>query len=129
MGEPVVVRTQSELFNPIDGVAPKYTELGWVASAYITYRQNGRGLSVAIHDMGTAKNAEDIFNIYLPQSRSTIQGRANTALDLGLPPAYRSFAFLSRYYIEIAIDDRCDAALTSIQAFTIRVLDRDAGSR
>ena len=126
---PVVLHTENQLFNQIDGAAPKYTDQGWVGSSYSTYSQNGIDLSVAIHDMGEPENAEAIFNAYLPVHRETVDGRANTAVDLGLPTGYESTAFLSHYYVELMIDDRSDSGLTSIEAFTVKVLDRGAGLR
>jgi hypothetical protein len=123
---PSVMHSDTQLYNQIDGDAPKYIDHGWVGSSYSTYSQNGTTLYVAIHDMGTAENAESIFNDYLPTSRASIEGRANTAINMGLPTAYLSTAFLSHYYVEVMIDDRSDSALASIEAFTLRVLDRGA---
>jgi hypothetical protein len=110
----------------IDGGAPKYIDRGWLRSAYGAYSMGLEILQVAVHDMGSGQNAEEIFNYDLPVSRIEIQADLRAVVDTGLPAAYRSQAFAGQYYVEVTIDDRSDAALVSITAFTQGVLQRIA---
>ncbi len=135
IGPPTVVSTDTQLYNQIDGAAPKYIDRGWQGSVYATYDQGGLDMQVAIHDMGNSDNAESIFNYDLPVSRIVISNtdpndplgaRPNAVVDMGLPTTYPAKAFIGRYYLEVSIDDRSDAALVSIEAFTSEILDRDA---
>jgi hypothetical protein len=121
MDPPVLINTDSQLYNQIDGGAPKYIDLGWQASIYASYVQGGQSIQVAIHDMGNAENAQAIFNRYLPPSRVAIAGLDSAVVDLGLATAYSATAFVDRYYIEVSIDDRSDAALASVKAFVLAV--------
>jgi hypothetical protein len=79
-------------------------------------------MQVAIHHMGNAANAEAIFNYDLPVSRIEIQADPKAVVDMGPSIGYRSLAFDGPYYIEVTIDDSSDAALASIKAFTLRIL-------
>jgi hypothetical protein len=117
-----LVLKETALYKLIDGAAPKYIERGWQGGSYTSYGQDSSVLQVAIHDMGTAANAESIFAYDLPVSHEAIRGRPNTAVDLGMPTAYRSMATVARYYIEVSIDAHSDAARASIEAFTLRIL-------
>jgi hypothetical protein len=133
-GTPAIVSTEAALYNQIDGGAPKYTDRGWQASVYATYQQGGSSIQIAIHNMTTPENAEAIFNYDLPVSRLPInktQDRTNPSalidnavVDMGLPTAYKAIAFVGRYYIEVNIDDRSDAALVFVKTFTLLVLNR-----
>jgi hypothetical protein len=135
-GTPSPVTTDTALYNQIDGAAPKYIDRGWVASVYATYQQGGGSITVAIHNMGTPENAEGIFNTYLPVARIEISytdpklvpgvRRPDAVVDTGLPAAYQAFAFVDKYYIEVSISDRSDAALIYVKTFTKVVLNRSA---
>jgi len=132
-GTPTLVSTDTALYAQIDGAAPKYIDRGWVASVYATYQQGGGSIQVAIHNMGGPQNAEDLFNMDLPVSRIELAktdpnepggSRPNAVVDMGLQTAYRAFAFVDKYYIEVNIDDRSDAALVYVKTFTLQVLNR-----
>ena len=131
-GTPTLVSTEPALYAQIDGAAPKYTDRGWVASVYATYQQGGGSIQIAIHNMGEPENAETLFNIDLPVSRLDLArvdpkdpaSRPSAVVDLGLQTAYRAFAFTGKYYIEVNIDDRSDAALVYVKTFTLQVLNR-----
>jgi hypothetical protein len=125
-GPPVSVDDDVDLYNMIDGGAPKYIDRGWLRSAYGAYSMGLEILQVAVHDMGSGQNAEEIFNYDLPVSRIEIQADLRAVVDTGLLAAYRSQAFAGQYYVEVTIDDRSDAALVSITAFTQGVLQRIA---
>ena len=77
-------------------------------------------------DMGNGENAEAIFKGDLPVSRLEIQVDPLAVVDMGLTTACRSQAYLGQQYVEASIDDQSDTALVSIEAFTLRVLDRTA---
>lgn len=117
---------QTGLFNRIAGAAPKYIDRGWVSAAYADYDDGTRIISVAIHDMGNAANAQDIYGFSLPAARQPIPGRDNAVVDMGLPTAYAAYAYFDRFYIELLIDEKSDAALTSIEAFMSDILDRSS---
>jgi len=132
-GTPSLISTDTALYNQIDGAAPKYIDRQWVASVYATYQQGGGSIQVAIHNMGKPENAEALFDMDLPVSRLVLSQtdpnapggkRPNAVIDLGLPAAYRAFAFVDQYYIEVNIDDRSDAARVFVQTFTLQVLNR-----
>jgi hypothetical protein len=126
VGTPTKLSSDTDLYNQIDGAAPKYIDRGWQGSVYAEYSQAGLLMQVAIYDMGNSDNAQAIFNFDTPVSRVSIGGGSNAVVDMGLPTSYASMAFLGRYYIEVAIDERSDSALASIEAFTAKVLDRNA---
>jgi hypothetical protein len=132
---PAVVNSESELYNLIDGGAPKYLERGWVSSTYGVYGQDSDSntIQVAVHDMGTPENAEDIFNVGLPAARTEISytsetdpagRRANAVVNLGLMSIYAADAFSNRYYIEILVDAKTDAALADVTAFALATIKR-----
>jgi hypothetical protein len=133
-GTPTLVSTDSALYNQIDGGAPKYIDLGWVASVYATYQQSSGSIAISIHNMGTSENAQQIFNRYLPPSRIAISSISdpanpkstipNAVVDMGLSTAYAATAFVDQYYIEVSIDDRSDAALVYVKTFTLQILNR-----
>jgi hypothetical protein len=123
MDPPVLAKTDGQLYNQIDGAAPKYIDQGWQASIYASYVQGGQSIQVAIHDMGNADNAQAIFNRYLPVSRVAIAGLDSAVVDTGLLTAYSGTAFVDRYYIEVSIDDRSDAALASVKEFVLAIGD------
>jgi hypothetical protein len=118
------VNSDAELYNQIDGGAPKYIDRGWQGSSYANYRKGDRLVQVAVHDMAAADHAEALFVFDLPVSRATVDGAANTAIDMGLPTGYRSQAYVGKFYIEIAIDDRSDDALAAVQEFTKTTIAR-----
>jgi hypothetical protein len=119
---PTLLKTDAELYKLIDGGGPKYIDQGWQGSSYVTYGQAGQIAHVAIHDMGSADNAQAIFNRYLPPSRVALTGIDSAAVDTGLSTAYAGTAFAGRYDIEVSIDERSDAALASVQAFLRAIL-------
>lgn len=131
---PVSVNNDTDLYGMIDGAAPKYIDRGWVRSAYATYQQRSGGSTteVAIHDMGTKENADTLFKVDLPVSRFELG--PNAEVDMGESPSYVAHGWTGQYYIEVALDDRSDAALASVKAFILTILDRvctvgtDAGS-
>ncbi len=126
-GSPVVVDTDTKLYNQIDGGAAKYIDRGWVGSAYASYHHDtdDDSVQVAIHDMGNSDGAQSLFNFDLPVSRAQIASLPDAAVvDLGLPNAYAAEAYVGRYCIEVSIDDRSDAALEYAKEFTLAVLKR-----
>jgi hypothetical protein len=123
-GTPVVADNDTDLYNQIDGAAPKYIDRGWVRGVYATYQQGTTTIQVAIQDMGTADNAQAIFDFDLPVSRVQIGGLPNAVVDMGLPNAYAAIAWAGQYYIEVSIDDRSDAALDSVQRFVVAIVGR-----
>ena len=126
VGTPTVISNDTDLYNQIDGGAPKYIDRGWVGSAYAEYSQDGISMQVAIHDMGSDANAQSLFSYELPASNQPIQGNSNSVLDTGLPAAYASESILGRFVIEVSIDARSDASLAAIEAFIIEILNRNA---
>lgn len=131
--EPVVAKDEADLYNRIDGGAPKYIERGWVGSAYADYQKGDRSLQVAVHDMGTPAGAEDLFRRDLPVAHSEISytddrdpagRRPNAVVNQSLSTNYAANAFSNRYYIEANIDAKTDAALEDLKAFVLEMLDR-----
>jgi hypothetical protein len=45
-------------------------------------------------------------------------------VDVSLPTAYASKATVGRYYVQVNINDHSDTARASIEAFTLKILDR-----
>jgi len=124
---PTMITSDTALYTQIDGAAPKYIDRGWVSSAYATYDQGGATMQVAIHDMGNSENAQAIFDYDLPVSRIGINEDSTAVVDMGLTTAYASKAHSGRYYIEVSIDEKSDAALASLKAFTLTILSYNAG--
>ena len=123
---PTVLNTNTALYSQIDGGAPKYIDRGWVSGVYATYQQGGSTIQVALHDMGTANNAQAIFQYDLPLSRVTIGTYAYAVVDMGLPTAYKANAAANKFYIEVSIDERSDAALDYVKRFTLAIIGRCA---
>jgi hypothetical protein len=123
---PLTLNTDAQLYNQIDGGAPKYIDRGWVSSAYATYSQGGSTLQVAIHNMGSSENAQAIYEYDLPVSRIGINEPLTAVVDMGLSTAYASIAHTGQYYIEVNIDDRSDAALVSIKAVMLSILNSNS---
>lgn len=124
VGDAQLLTEVTALYNRIDGAAPKYIDRGWVGSVYANYSDGTQTIQVAIHDMGSAANAQDIYNAYLPASLQAVPGRDSAVVDMGLPTAYAAHAYRDRFYIELNIDQKSDAALTAIQQFVNQILDR-----
>ena len=135
VGGPFLAKTDVDLYSQIDGAAPKYIERGWVSSAYATYQKDGSGTSiqVAVHDMGTPENAESMFNVYLPATRTNISyidesdpagRRPNAIVDMSLASAFAARGFGNRYYLEASIDARTDAVLADLKVFMLELVDR-----
>ncbi len=120
-GPVTVADTDTKLYNLIDGAAPKYIDRGWQASAYATYTDDSMTLQAAVHDMGAAAAAQEIFEVDLPVARVDISG-GKAVVDLGLPDAYRGTGWGGRYFVEVAVDARTDAALAYVKTFTLAVL-------
>jgi hypothetical protein len=95
-GDAHLITDEGSLFAKIDGGAPKYIDRGWVSSVYVEYRQGARNIQVKIHDMGSETNAEAIYHAFLPAARQALSGRDNAVVDMGLPAAYSSYAFLKK---------------------------------
>jgi hypothetical protein len=123
-GEARMVAEETALYNQIDGAAPKYIDRGWSRSVYAEFRQGSRTIQVAIHDMTSESNAEGIFSYDLPAARQKLAGRDNVVLDMGLATAYATKAHTDRFYIELSIDEKSDAAKESLKLFTLQILDR-----
>jgi hypothetical protein len=123
-GSPTVADNDTELYNLIDGGAPKYIDRGWVGSVYATYQEGTNMVQVAIHDMGNSANAQALYNFDLPVSHVQIGNLLNAVVDLGLPNAYAAEAYAGQYCIEISIDDRSDSALDTVQRFVLATLNR-----
>jgi hypothetical protein len=120
---PLVLKTDADLYNQIDGAGPAYLDRGWQGAVEATYGQAGQSLYVAIHDMGSADNAQAIFNYELPISGTTIPGLDGAVVSTGSTSCDGS-AFVGRYYIQVNIDDGSDAAITSLEAFLRAIVDR-----
>ena len=135
-GTPVMLSSDTALFNQLDGGAPKYIDRGWLAGVVATYQQSGGSIQIYIHNMGIPGNAEAIFNYDLPNSRVEINKIpdpanptatiANAVVDMGLASAYKAYAYTGQYYIEVSIDDHSDAALVFVKTFTLLILNRGA---
>jgi hypothetical protein len=122
-----LITDQTGLYNRIDGAAPKYIDRGWVSSVYANYSQGARTIQVAIHDMGSAANAQAIYNYALPASpRVAISGYDNAVVDMGLSAAYAAFAYLDRFYIELNISEKSDAARYWLELFMSDILNRNS---
>jgi hypothetical protein len=117
---------QTGLYNRIDGGAPNYIDRGWVGGLYANYSQGARTIQVAIHDMGSAANAQAIYNYALPASRVAISGHDNAVVDMGLSTAYADYAYLDRFYIELNIDEKSDAARYWVELFMSDILNRNS---
>ncbi|MBI5508434.1 MAG: hypothetical protein HY903_06760 [Deltaproteobacteria bacterium] len=122
--EPTIISEESGLYAQIDGAAPKYIDRGWVRSVYVEYRQGSRSLQLAIHDMGTAAQAEDLYGYDLPAAREPIPEHDNMILDVGLATSYAVKAHQDGFYVELSIDEKSDAAKQSLKLFAIQVIDR-----
>jgi len=120
-----LVTDLTEFYNRIDGAAPKYIDRGWVSSVYATYSDGTRTIQVAIHDMGSPAGAQSIFSFSMPAASQAIPGRDNAVLDLGLSTVYAAYAYVDRFYIQLNISDKSDAALNAIELFTNDILDRN----
>ncbi len=123
-GAAQLISEESGLYAQIDGAAPKYIDRGWVKSVYAEYRQGGRTLRVAIHDLGTEASALSLYDFDLPPAREPVEGHEGLVLDLGLATAYAAKAHTGSYYLELSIDEKSDAAKASLQLFAIQILDR-----
>ena len=119
-----LITDQTGLYNRIDGGAPKYIDRGWVGSVYANYSQGARTIQVAIHDMGSAANAQAIYNYALPASRQNLSTLPYPVLDTGLSDAYAAYSYVYRFYIEINIDEKSDTALTTIEMFIDNIRGR-----
>ena len=124
-----LITDEAALYARIDGGAPKYIDRGWGSSVYVDYSQGSRTIQVAIHDMGSAANAQSIYNYALPASRMAIPGLANAVVDMGITSGYSAYAYLGRFYVELNITEKDAAALTSIESFMNGILSRIRGSR
>ncbi len=131
--DPIVTESETDLYQRIDGGAPKYLDQGWASSAFALYQKDDRNIQVQVNDMGSPENAETMFDRYLPGSRSEVSytsesdpggRRPNAIVRLDLQSTYIANAFSNRYYIEINIDAKTDAALADIKAFALEMLDR-----
>lgn len=127
-GTPRLVSEESGLYAQIDGAAPKYIDRGWEESVFAEYRQAGRSLQVAVHDMGTEAHARDLFSFDLPPAREPVGGRDDVVLDIGLASSYAVKAVSGSFYFELSIDEKSDAAKQSIRIFALQVLDRAEGA-
>jgi hypothetical protein len=61
----------------------------------------------------------------MPAASQPIPNRDNAVLDLGLAGAWAAYAYVDRFYIELSISDKSDAALNAIELFTNDILDRN----
>lgn len=127
-GEARMISDETSLYAQIDGAAPRYLDRGWMKSVFVEYRQGGRTVTVSIHDLGTDANARTLYDVDLPPAREAVEGRPNVVLDLGLATSYAVKAVLGTYYLELAIDEKSDAARQSIKLFAIQILDRSTGA-
>jgi hypothetical protein len=131
-GAPTLVSNDTALYNQIDGAAPKYIDRGWVGGIYATYQQGGSSIQVDIQNMGSPDNAQAIFNYDPPVSHNQINNLPNAIVDLSSSTSYAARAYVDGepFYIEVAIDDRSDAALVFVKTFTLQILNRStqAGS-
>jgi hypothetical protein len=127
-GDPQLITDPTGLYNRIDGGAPKYVDRGWVSSVYAEYRQGARSIQVAIHDMGSAANAQAIYNFVLPALRMAISGHDNAMVDVGLSTAYAAYAYLDRFHIELNISEKSDPARYWIELFMSDIINRNSGS-
>ncbi|MBS1148998.1 MAG: hypothetical protein H6Q89_696 [Myxococcaceae bacterium] len=127
-GDVRLVSEESGLYAQIDGAAPRYLDRGWVKSVFGEYRQGGRTIQVSIHDLGTEANARALYDFDLPPAREAVDGQPTLVIDLGLATAFAARAVLGSYYLELAIDEKSDAARQSLKLFAIQVLDRGTGA-
>lgn len=127
-GEARMISEETGLYAQIDGAAPRYLDRGWVKSVYVEYRQGGRTVTVAIHDLGTEGNSRALYDFDLPPARESVEGRDNVVLDLGLTTSYAVKAVLGTFYLELAIDEKSDAARQSVKLFALQILDRSTGA-
>jgi hypothetical protein len=118
-----LITDQTGLYNRIDGAAPKYIDRGWGSSVYVNYSQGSRTIQVAIHDMGSAANAQAIYNYSLPPAFLAIPGLANAVVDMGITSGYSACAYLGRFYVELSIAEKDNAGLTSIESFMSDILN------
>jgi len=121
---PTVLVGDTALYNQIDGGAPKYIDKGWLRGVYASYVQEASSIQVALHDMGNSVNAQSLFNYDYPISHMQIGDSPNAIVDVGLATAYTAKAYEGQYYIEVAIDERSDAALDYVQRFTVVTMSR-----
>lgn len=119
-----MISEESGLYQQIDGAAPKYIDRGWVRSVYAEYRQGGRTIQVAIHDLGTEANAQGLFDFDLPPAREPVADRDNLVIDVGLASSYATKAWTGSFFLELSIDEKSDAAKQSLKLFSIQILDR-----
>jgi hypothetical protein len=92
-GAPTVVSNDTALYNQIDGGAPKYIDRGWISSVYATYQQGGTSVQVAIHNMGTDENANNLWIYEKPVSFIPIPNTTNAVVEMDLPGAYATVAY------------------------------------
>jgi hypothetical protein len=119
-----LITDETALYARIDGGAPKYIDRGWVSSVYVNYSQGSRTIQVAIHDMGSAANAQSVYNYSLPPAPLAIPGLANAVVEMELSGAYAAYAYLDRFYIELNISEKDAAALTAIESFMSDIFSR-----
>jgi hypothetical protein len=121
--KPLVLKTEVDLYNQIDGAGPKYLDRGWQGAVEANYGQAGQSIYVAIHDMGNAENAQAIFDFNSPISGTTVSGLDNVIIYKGAATCDGS-AVAGRYYVQVNIDDGTDAASASVVAFLVAIVDR-----
>jgi hypothetical protein len=123
-----VITDQANLFNQIDGAAPKYIDRGWLESVYANYEEASEIIQVAIHDMGTAANAQALYTYELPPDNLPTPSSLNSVIDLGLTTSYASYSWTNRFVVEATIADRTDVSKASLEVFTLDVLNRIAAA-
>jgi hypothetical protein len=122
--EPRLITDANDLFNEIDGGAPRYIDRGWVKSVFAFGLSDGLNVQAAIHDMGTDENATAFFSFSKGPSMVPIDSRSYAVLDASRTDAYFSLAHLGRYVYEVSTDAQSPASLALINAVTVGLLDR-----
>ncbi len=116
---PVYVSDETGLYKKIDGGAPKYLDRGWMESVFQDYVQGSTSLSIQINDMGSAENAQEIFDYDKPISYVVLWDEPDTTavLDESLASRYAVKMRMGKYYVEISIDEKSKSAEILIDLF------------
>lgn len=116
---PVYVSDETGLYKKIDGGAPKYLDRGWMESVFQDYVQGSTSLSIQINDMGSAQNAQEIFDYDKPISYVVLWDEPDTTavLDESLASSYAVKMRMDKYYVELSIDEKSKSAEILIDLF------------
>jgi hypothetical protein len=121
-GSAIVMTDYTSIMNAIDGAGEKYIDYGFVEGANQFYGNGNITVDVQIMNQGTEKNAQGLYEDFLPSSYEVLSpNEPQVLVDLSISTAYSLLYQRENIFMRISTTEKTDFALNMSKQFYLNI--------